>query len=338
VRAAALLLVGACSFQAGKAAILTGGDGPGPGSDAAGSDATGSGSDAAGSGSASWSMSLTITNNASGSLAAGFQVGFQVDLDAAPCAGDRSSVHVRRGGTDIVRSIDEIGTGNEWVWFPLQASIAAGAVSTEYTLTCLDPAGAAPSDATQVFDFVEPFNDLNAWSTRSSPTVSGGVVTLPQSDGMIMSSATYSSNHAVDFWLVVGDPTTNIVWGGWQDTTSDVRPWLIWYTVSNPNKIFPSFCDSTTNPCTNGPLAGAPLEPLDNQWHFYGVENCGNTTAVWRLGNAVIHTATIANYSGSHRLRLDNYNTAATVQGKGVRVRQAACPAPTTVVGTPTMM
>ena len=91
------------------------------------------------------------------------------------------------------------------------------------------------------------------------------------------------------------------------------------------------------NGCANGPLAGAPLEPLDSAWHLYGVENCGNTTAQWRLSNAVVHSAALANYSGAHRLRLNNFNTTATVQAKGVRVRQAACPPPAVTVGAATM-
>jgi len=325
-----LLVLGACSFH--PSAATTDDDS----TDASSDDAPGSGSDT-GAGAAAWRMSLTITNGAPGALAAGFQVGFAVDLDAAPCAGDRSTVHVWRGSTDVTRVIDELGTGNQWVWFPLQAAISSGGSSTDYSLTCLDPVGPASSDPTQVFDFVEPFANLDAWSTRSSPTVSGGVVTLPSNDGMIMSSTAYAADHAVDFWFKVGNPAVNDVWGGWQDQTTDTRPWLIWYTISQPNKIFPAFCDSTTNPCANGPLAGAPLEPLDDAWHLYGVENCGNTTAQWRLSNVVVHSAALANFTGSHHLRLNNFNTTAAVEAKGVRVRRAACPAPTVTVGTPMM-
>ncbi len=325
---ATLLVLAACSFRHGNAVS----DGS-VGVDA--SDA--SGGDGSGSSAGYWQIDLTITNGATTMLATGFQIGFAIDLDSAPCNGDRDHVHVWWHGGDVTRTFDELGSGNEWAWFPLQAPIAAGATSTEYSVTCLDPARAPSSDPTMVFDFVEPFANLDQWTTQRSPTVSAGVVTLPANDGTILSMTQWAPDHAVDFWLRVGDAAANDVWGGWQDQVADQRPWLIWYTFNTPNKIYPSFCDATANPCTNGPTAAVTQQPLDTAWHFYGVENCGDTTAQWRLANVVVQTMALANYTGSHRVRLDNFNTNAAVEARDLRVRQAACPLPTVVVGSPVM-
>jgi len=145
MRAVVLAVLAGCSFHPGAPGVTSGGDAPvGDAPPVVDTpivvDAP---HDAAGDVSShppnwwdpAWSsrMQLTIVNGSAAALPVGYQIGFAFGLDVAPCAGNRDAVRIVRGTTDVSRVIDEVGSP-QWTWFPLQASIAAGATSTEYWL------------------------------------------------------------------------------------------------------------------------------------------------------------------------------------------------------------
>lgn len=274
-------------------------------------------------------MQLTISNNATGAMASGYQVGLAFDLDAAPCSGNRDQVRiVYNNQTEVPRVIDEVGT-TQWTWFPLQAQIDAGATSTSYWLYCNNPApNAALKDPATVFDFWDDFNGTSlgtAWTaTAGGVSVANGSVTIGSSGG-IHSTATYGPGRAID---VMATPTSASVsnpdwWFGFESNFTFQAPWIVWF-ANNANQIHPSVNDTSQH--------DDPPVTLDTAPHLWGVETYG-TSAAFRLADAVVDSRT-TNITSPLNLRLHVLQSGSTVSFDWVRVRKVVTPAPTVSVGT----
>lgn len=282
---------------------------------------------------ASWHsrMKLTIANGSATSMAQGYQVGLQLDLDVAPCAGSRDAVRVVYGMTELPRVIDEVG-GAEWTWFPLQAAIAGGMSSDAYWLYCANTAPtAAPADPTLVFDFFDDFAGSSlgaAWASQGTVTVANGSVTIGTMNSGIHSTATYGANTAIDFMATAssGAASSPYWWGGYQTTFTLTQPWHIWYGYGGANKTQPSEYDS--NQYWLGTNVG-----LDTAPHIYGVEHYGATGA-YRMADVIVQSRTYTAAIGALNLRLHNYQSGGSVSFDWARVRKAVSPAPTVAVGT----
>ena len=276
-------------------------------------------------------MPLTITNNATTSMEQGYQVGLQLDLDAAPCAGSRDAVRVVYGMTELPRVIDEVG-GAEWTWFPLQAALAGGTSTSAYWLYCGNATpGAAPADPATVFDFFDDFSGTTlgaAWASQGTVTVAGGSVTIGTSNSGIHSTATYGANTAIDFMASASSAAASnpYWWGGYQTTFTLSQPWVIWHAVSGANQIHPSEYDSAAT------WNGASIA-LDTAPHLYGVEHYG-TTGAYRVADVIAQTRTYAATIGALNLRLHNYQSGGAVSFDWARVRKAVSPAPSVAVGS----
>ena len=276
-------------------------------------------------------MKITVTNTSATAMAQGYQVGLQLDLDAAPCAGSRDAVRIVYGTTELTRVIDEVG-GAEWTWFPLQAAVASGTSTSAYWLYCGNAAPTtAPSDPTQVFDFFDDFNGTTlgaAWASQGTVTVAGGSVTIANGSSGIHSMATYGANTAIDFMATqsaaaAGNPYW---WGGYQTTFTTTQPWHIWHAVTNVNSIHPSEYDS--NALWNGTSVA-----LDTAPHLLGVEHYG-TSGAYRMADVIAQTRTYTAAIGALNLRLHNYASGGSVSFDWARVRKAVSPAPTVAVGS----
>ena len=276
-------------------------------------------------------MQLTITNNAATAMAQGYQVGLQLDLDAAPCAGSRDAIRiVYNNTTDLARVIDEVGTA-EWTWFPLQAAIAPGSSSTAYWLYCGNGSPTAASkDPQDVFDFWDDFNGAalsSAWASQGSVTVAGGSVTIGMSNAGIHSTATYGANTAIDFMASASTAAAQnpYWWGGYQTNFSISQPWIIWHSLAAAT-LHPSvYSASETWNGTNIALDTSP--------HLYGVETYG-TAGAWRYADAITQSHTYAAAIGALNLRLHNYQSGGPVSFDWARVRKAVSPAPAVTVGS----
>jgi hypothetical protein len=276
-------------------------------------------------------MQLTITNNATTALAQGYQIGLAFDLDAAPCSGNRDQVRiVYNNTTDLPRVIDEVGTTNEWTWFPLQAQIGSGATSTSYWLYCNNSnAPAASKDPAMVFDVWDDFagNSLaNTWASAGTVSVANGVVTLG-SNGSIHSNATYGANTAIDG---LATPTSASVsnpdwWIGYETNFNITAPWIVWLADS-ANAIHPSVNETGTR-------HDDPGTPIDTSPHLYGVETYG-TSGAFRLADAIVDSHTYTQAINALNLRLAVLQGSGTVAFDWVRVRKAVSPAPTVSVGS----
>ncbi|HSN27574.1 MAG TPA: hypothetical protein VLT45_14880 [Kofleriaceae bacterium] len=281
---------------------------------------------------ASWGsrMRLTIANTATTAYVQGYQVGLPLDLDAAPCTGNRDQVRiVYQNQTDIPRVIDEVGT-TEWTWFPLQAQIDAGASSTDYWLYCTNAnPSAALADPATVFDVWDDFagTSLGAmWTSQNSVSVGSGAVTIG-ANGAIHSNATYGPNTAIDSMATASSASVSNPqwWVGYETTFTVQAPWVVWL-ASAPNQIHPSINETGTR-------HEDTASKLDTNPHLYGVENYGGTSA-FRLADAIVDTHTNTSNIGALNLRLSVLQAGGTVSFDWVRVRKAVSPAPMVSVGT----
>jgi hypothetical protein len=276
---------------------------------------------------------LTIVNNAATTMPIGYQIGLSLDLDAAPCTGSRDAVRIVWNTTEVARVIDEVGT-NEWTWFPLQAPITSGSMSTEYWLYCGNAAApAAPKDPATVFDFWEDFTGValgGAWTAQGTVTVGSGSVTIGASNAGIHSNATYGAGFAIDCLATASSAaaTNPYWWCGFQQNFSLSAPWVIWHAVGGASQIHPSAYDTSSS--WNGTSV-----TLDTSPHLYGVENYGDSGA-WRVADAVVqqHTYATSLAATAFNIRLHNYNSGDTVSFDWARVRKAVNPAPSVTVGT----
>lgn len=275
-------------------------------------------------------MKITVTDAATTAMAQGYQVGLQLDLDAAPCTGSRDAVRIVFGMTEVPRVIDEVG-GAEWTWFPLQAAIAPSA-SSDYWLYCgnASPA-AAPSDPTQVFDFFDDFSGTAlgaAWASQGTVTVASGSVTIAAGNSGIHSTATYGANTAIDFMATAssGAASNPYWWGGYQTAFTLTQPWHIWYGYGGANLLQPSEYDS--NRYWLGTNVGVDTAP-----HIYGVEHYGASGA-YRIADVIAENHAFTATVGALNLRLHNYQSGGSVSFDWARVRKAVSPAPTVAVGT----
>lgn len=279
-------------------------------------------------------MPLTITNaSTTESLAAGYQVGFAFTL--APNCTSRDDVRiVLNHTTELDRVIDD---GGPWFWFKLQTAIAPGASSTgEYFIYCGNAAPSnAPSAAKMVFDFFDGFNaasiDTAVWTVGSGATITNNKLVVGNAmgtdHGLITKTATFTARHAVDFEATTSSTNGNYFWAGFENTTNNAPPWLIWWT-NQATIIAPAY--KATNNSTDW---RGTSKTLDTQPHIYSIENL-DTHAIFRVDNAAYQTYTYdANPPAAFNIRLWNYNSTPTVTYDNVRVRQVIDPAPTVTVG-----
>ncbi len=311
---AALLIVAACRFEL-----------PGAGN------ADGTDADPPSWWDPAWSARLRIGIDTAAALVQGFQIGVRHDLDMAPCDGPRDAVRVVRDHTaELPRVIDELGGGDEWIWFRIDASRAAGTGPSEYWVYCGNPgAGPAPGDPAAVFDLYDSFDgsSLSAiWRAQGAVTVGGGAVTLPGNNTGIHSVATFGPGTATDFVLQVssgalGDPH---LWCGFETEFTSNPPWATWYT-DEANVMKQWIRTGAEVPMNERTLDAAP--------HLYGVENYG-LAAGFRLGNAGVATLAFnAEVTVPLNVRLHNYNSAGSIQFQMARVRKAVNPIPTATLG-----
>ncbi len=286
-----------------------------------------------------WRLPLAITNGATTPLPAGYQVGLQLDLDAAPCTGPRDAIRIVRGAGELTRVIDEVGTA-EWTWFALAAPIAPGATSFDYWLYCGNQSPTpAPSQAKQVFDFFEGFAGTqlgNGWQSQNDVQVNTGTAAVGGAghiDNGMITTALFGPGHAVDFAVRCSNPATADFWAGFQSGFQDVPPWLHWY-ADTPNAIAPDYWadDSGTQ------WFGTTDLILDNVRHYYSVENYGDSS-MYRFEDVPVdeHTYDMPPDPPMLNVRLWNYSNTDPVIYAMARVRQAVKPPPTVTAGAPEM-
>jgi hypothetical protein len=285
-------------------------------------------------------MQLTITNGSPSNLPMGYQVGFPIELDGMPCAAaNRDVARIVRDGVDISRVVDDVDGAAEWIWFPLKVPIASGATSTEYFLYCKNATPSlAPKDPNMVFDFFDDFSagvNSAVWATQGTVVVTGGGIAVAgagqaSGDSGVHSIAAFGAGYAIDFIAKVASTNAPDFWAGFQNGFPDQPPWLHWYAHVS-NVIAPDYW---------GDMTGAPWygtnHPLDTAAHLYGVENYG-TSSMYRFADATTeqHIYEVPPSPASLNVRLHNNSTANKVEYRMARVRKAANPPPTVVVGTP---
>jgi hypothetical protein len=281
-------------------------------------------------------MPLTITNTSTTeSLAAGYQVSMKFTLSGTPCTARDDVRIVHAHTTELDRTVDDV-PGGPFYWFKLVAPIAPGAASTgDYFIYCGNPTPSSPPAVQKnVFDFFDGFTaalDTNVWTVNGGATVTSGKLVVGNAmgtnHGIVTTTPSFTANHAVDFIAQAASASNNVWWAGFENSTVNQPPWLIWYTNS-PTIIAPAYRATTTSVDWEG-----TSKNLDTSGHLYSIENFGDH-AIFKFEDAVYetHTYDVA-APAAFSVRLWNYNSTPTVSFDMIRVRQAIDPAPTVSVG-----
>lgn len=270
---------------------------------------------------------LTIVNESTGALPAGFQIGFEL-TPTVGCVGLPDAVRIVNGEVELPRVIDTVGTST-WIWFALQgADLAPGATSHDYALYCDNPTPSpAPADPKIVFTFHEDFDGPldAAWQHQNVGMVNikDGVLTMDARDSSILTVQTWGTGFAVDYMLQATSTKANDYWGGFQNTFVSAPPWDLWWTLGSTDSYAPSYAD----PRTDGPTVAIDLLP-----HVFTTELFGTET-VWRYDERFHHTMLHAQ-AGPFQVRLHNASDLYSnpVRVYWVRVRAASNPAPVVTV------
>ena len=279
---------------------------------------------------------LTIT--APAAVPSGFQVGWQLDVEALIGAGgDWAQIRVVRysGGnwTEMNRILDPIGAHREWNWIKLAAAIAAGGTDTTYWLYYDNIApGAAVNDPFQVFDFYDPFSSTTlgtAWTTQGSVGPAGGELQVG-AGGAIRTISHWSTGQAVDWAMRM--PTLDYrFWCGFQidnGTTgfNDDAPWVIWIARGTNAFIWPEYVDGASANFTGSNVT------LDTANHIYGVERLSDRV-VYRYDDVEVPGYTMAAVTTPLVARMSN-ETAQPIYSNMMRIRKSVHPYPTVVMGS----
>lgn len=264
-------------------------------------------------------------------VSAGFQLGFPLDSDAAPCTANRDNIRIVANGMERPRVIDEVGAGDEWIWFQLLAPIAANATSDEYWIYCGNPSPpSAPNDPSQVFDQFDNFDGQSlgsAWVSVGAVSVAGGSVSVPPNAGIHTTTA-FSPNTAADFVAkaTLGAVTSPYFWIGFSNQFSFAGPWVRWFGGYSSAQVRASTFQTSVDE--------GPLRVLDASPHLYGVENYDHSS-LFRVANQPTDSIQFPLPIGAaFNVVLYNHTSGGPIELSMLRVRKTVTPYPTVVVGT----
>ena len=282
-------------------------------------------------------MRFPISITTSVGLRAGYQVSIVTDLDAAPCSasGARANVRIARANTmpDLPRFIESAGGANERIWFALPAAQATSGPTGLY-LYCGAPNPTPPqSAAALVFDYHDAFDGTSlgaGWMTGGSgvigtPTVANGEVSIPIGRSIYRSLAVGPA-HILEY-QTRKTATNGQYWGGWQNGTAYTAPWMVWI-ARQPNAVHPELFGIGDGTYTVGNDIS-----IDSAPHWYSIEYQTNRAYYRMDGGAESNLTFQQALSQQLGIRFENYDSNAAMQVLEVRVRAAARPAPTTMLG-----
>jgi len=279
---------------------------------------------------------IIVTNASVAAMPVGFEVGLQLDLDAAPCDGPRDAIRiVSEDGSELDRYIDELGMTDEWTWFRATAAVPAGQTAA-YWLYCQNPdAGAAPADPAAVFRFFDDFDGAalsSAWQSKNTVVVANGAATIGGgglTDSGILTTATWGPGTGVDYIVSIANPANADFWAGFQTGFPDQPPWIQWWSESPPG-IRP---DYASTPLDNGQFLGTSV-PLGTTPHLFGVEYYG-TNSMYRYQDEIAQHHAHGSLVDPTQLnfRLHNHSATTAVSYHMARVRHAIDPPPAVTLG-----
>jgi hypothetical protein len=298
---------------------------------------------------------ISITNGAGAALAAGFTIRATIPallgsmLAQSRVKADLSDLHVEGDGAigERDRIIDPAnGPAPGSVSFALQTPIAAGATSTEYSLTYGgDSAAAALARGTQVFPLYDDFTAgiSTVWQRNDGPAAVNGKLVLraghsdaltstAAADGVPMISALelVASVADVNSAGTVQGAETFFYWFGYQRTGdfTATAPWALWVSRSKAQiraeQQSPIGCENQ-NQCVG--TAGTQSTGA----HYYAIERDTGATRFY-LDGQLSYTATVTN-NADYAIIVRNFMAASDVQIDWIRARARVSPDPVVTVG-----
>ena len=278
---------------------------------------------------------LTIDNTAAEQLAPGYQV--MVELDAAAvfsAVSDATSLRVVRfSGTDCetVPTFVERAGNQDYVWFGIPEGAAPNSQVSDYWIYAghADPPALDPAN---VFLMWDPFDNpaLTGWAPEGTPSVSGGLLEVTQSDA-VRSLLAYPDGYAVDARMAIGAlVSTGWIATGWHRLDGAAEPWILWISRgSTPTQIWP---DSEVSSASVDFSGSGSIIAID-AFHVYSVERHRNNF-VFRYDNAVEDQTTFTLlYTEPLYARLNAHDTG-IARFDFARVRYSVNPPPAVTLGT----
>lgn len=294
---------------------------------------------------------LTIKNNASVTMPAGYAIKVPLAslaslVSAGKVKADFSDLRVIG---DVASERDRVvdppsGVAPPAVWFSLATSLAAGQTTTDFALYYGFPtSGSAPANGSAVFQIYDDFTSgiSNQWIKSDTPTTNNGKLILRanQLDALTTNAATDSIPIVSGFEISAdvtnqdSDPTvhpngTFYYWFGYQHTGdfTESSPWCIWIARGkgqlHTEQNSPVGCEAGCE---------GPYITQDTAQHYYAIERDTGATRFYRDGT-LSFTATVTN-SGDYSLMLRNFAAASELQVDWVRARARVTPEPSVTVG-----
>ena len=289
---------------------------------------------------------ITIVNNATSSLPAGYTIGvpypqsqMQSAINAGKMRSDLGDLRVRGTNGERDRLIDAAPLASV-VWFSLSAPIAAGATDTSYAITYGDPnAATPPQNGASVFGFYDDFAgssvDTQKWMTQGTVNVGGGFVTLPAGGLGALTTLSLAPTSTVELRAKVTDPTSDpdsqsgfYYWFGFQHTGDFVasEPWAVWIARAKSSVGAEQESDGCPSDCTSA------TAPQSTSFRFYGVERQPAQT-IFSIDGAESYTTTAAINDEAMSLMIRNYLVTSDVVVDWIRARPRTYPEPTVTLG-----
>ncbi len=302
--------------------------------------------DAADASAPTYFRTITIQNNASAALPAGYTIGVPFpdsQLQAAITAGkirtDLNDLRVAGPTGERDRLVDDPPLARV-VWFSLAAQIAPNSQDTSYSLTYGVPnATAAPSNGAAVFNFFDDFTGSAPdphWSTQGAVQVGGGLLTLPEGGLGALTTISQLPQTTVEWRAQITNPSSNpdpnsgfYYWFGFQRTGDFVAldPWVLWIARGKGSVGAEDKADGCLNTCMSVPV------PQDNLFHIYGIER-QPSASVFSLDGALAYTTSSAINDQALSLMIRNYLVSSYLIVDWMRSRTRIYPEPTVTLGS----
>jgi hypothetical protein len=296
---------------------------------------------------------ITIQNAAAAALPAGFTIRVPLGQTLAALVQDGKVKNdlsdLRVIGDGAVGERDRIvdpasGPSPAAVSFSLQATILAGATSTDYALYYGAPdAAAPPASGTAVFAVYDDFTSgiSGIWSRNDGPITSGGKLVLRagHTDALVTNAASDGLPvvSAIELLASVADPNSrptnppegvSYYWFGYQRSGdfSATPPWILWIARGagqvRAEQRSPVGCEGECD----GPVAAQ-----DATAHYFAIERDPNATRFYRDG-ALSFTVAVTNQA-DYGVMVRNYLATSDVQFDWIRARARVTPDPTVSLG-----
>ncbi len=281
---------------------------------------------------------LVIHNASTGTLAAGYQIGWKIDASAD--LGDHGALRLvaydaaMDQWSEIPRIIDQAAPA-ERIWFPLPVALDADQSEVVWLYQGRPDPPTSPWDAGDVFELADPLMTVSPdrWVTQGAVIDVGSEIRFDET-GEMRSAEPWPVDRAVDIVARIDD-TAGRLWFGFQRELPDFDPdipWAVWIRRVPGNNMRPEYAGPSDTLETR--WEGAPVS-VGTENHVFTVERFVDRV-VYRLDHELVGSDHDHLLDEDHRaplyIRFSNTSSGSFWTSR-VRIRQVAYPPPELVLG-----